>query len=257
MRTSNPVLSDRSIERAREEGGAGLGLDTATDQKVMTLDGVVIRTSLLLALVIGGAIVGWQAVGTNELGQLTIPGWLLPMALGLVGLGIFIGFKPTLAPYLSPPWAILEGIFVGAISAFYEGTYPGIVGQAVLATIVTAVVVMGLTASGVIRATPQFRKIVITATVGVAIFYVINMVLALIGIDAFGPVWDGGPFAIAFSLFVVVLAAANLVLDVDLIERGTREGWPGYMAWYAAFGLVLTLVWLYLEMLRLLSYLRN
>ncbi|MCP3909868.1 MAG: Bax inhibitor-1/YccA family protein [Actinomycetia bacterium] len=258
MRTSNPVLTDRALAKASTELGEGPGAPIIVDAgERFTVVGTIQRSAILLVLVIAGGWVGWNLVDVTEFGSVTTPGWLMPSALALVALAFLTFFKPALAPVTAPIWALGEGVLVGAISHVYEFQFDGIVVQAAIATVATAGATLLAYQSGLIRATPQFRKIVSIATMGVMAVYLINMAMMIFGGDGITLLWDSGPLGIGISLFVVGLAAMNLVLDFDLFERGEAAGWPPKMMWFAAFGLVVTLVWLYLELLRLLAKLRD
>jgi uncharacterized YccA/Bax inhibitor family protein len=184
------------------------------------------------------------------------PGWiLLPVFVGL-GLAILTVVKPHLARITAPLYALAEGFFVGSISKVYNGVWDGIVVQAAGATIAVFAVMLGLYTLRVIRVTDRFRKVVIGATLGVFALYFVSMLFSLFGHT---PSFINRPsaFGIIFSVVVAGIAAFNLALDFDIIERGAAAGAPKYMEWYGAFGLLVTVVWLYLEMLRLLSKLRS
>ncbi|MEM9033555.1 MAG: Bax inhibitor-1/YccA family protein [Actinomycetota bacterium] len=255
MRTSNPVLSDSAIDRVVDE--LEVPDDTRSLTERFTIIGVIQRSVLLIGLVVVGGWVGWNMVTVDEGVVTGFPTWIMPAALGLIALAFLTFFRPQLAPVTAPIWAVGEGVLVGAISRVYEVEFDGIVLQAFMATVLTAFATLAAYRSGRIRATPQFRKIVIIATMGVMALYLVNLGIALFGGGGIGLITDSGPIGIAFSLFVVGLAAMNLVLDFDLIERGEAEAWPAKMMWFAAFALVVTLVWLYLELLRLLAKLRD
>ena len=191
--------------------------------------------------------------------------WAFGGVIGGLILAMVISFKPKLAPMFALPYALLEGLFLGAISAIYAIQFSGenalfgvggsIVFSAVVLTFAVSFAMFGLYAFRVIRVTEKLRSIVIAATAGIMFFYLINFVLGFFGLDiAFH---RSGAFGIGFSLFVVALAAFNLLIDFDLIERGTRSGAPKYMEWFGAFALIVTLVWLYIELLRLLAIIAN
>jgi uncharacterized YccA/Bax inhibitor family protein len=169
---------------------------------------------------------------------------------------IVLTFKPKLARVLAPVYAIAQGLFVGAISKIFNTAYDGIVIQAVGITLGVFVTMLVLYRTGVIRVTDKMRRTIIGATMGIAIFYGVSMLLSLFGmnISFFN---SSSPMSIGFSFIVAGLAAMNLALDFDFIERGEKAGLPKHMEWYAAFGLMVTIVWLYLEILRLLAKLRN
>jgi uncharacterized YccA/Bax inhibitor family protein len=166
-------------------------------------------------------------------------------------------FKKTWAPVTAPLYAALEGLFVGGISAMFEASFPGIVMQAVMLTMGVLAALLMAYKSGLIKATENFKLGVVAATGGIALLYLVNMGMRLFGFEGFGFIHESGTMGIAFSAFVVVIAALNLVLDFDFIESGAEAGAPKYMEWYGAFGLVVTLVWLYLEILRLLAKLQS
>jgi uncharacterized YccA/Bax inhibitor family protein len=162
-------------------------------------------------------------------------------------------FKQEWAKYLAPLYALLEGLFIGAISAMYEASFPGLVANAVGLTFGVGVSMYFLYSFRIIKATERFKSVIITATMGIAIFYFLVWILSMFGINNMSFLHEGSTFGIIFSLAVVVIAALNLILDFDMIEQGSLMGAPKYMEWYGAFGLMVTFVWLYLEILRLLS----
>ena len=166
-------------------------------------------------------------------------------------------FKKQWAPVTAPLYAALEGLFLGAVSAMFELRFPGIVMQAVGLTFGTLAALLMAYRSGLIKATENFKLGVFAATGGIALLYLVNIGMRAFGFGGMGFIHDSGLIGIAFSGFVVVIAALNLVLDFDFIENGVEKGAPKYMEWYAAFGLLVTLVWLYLEILRLLSKLQS
>jgi uncharacterized YccA/Bax inhibitor family protein len=218
---------------------------------VTTVQGTIGKTSLLLAILSATALWSWYAMAAGQL-QIVV----LPVA-GIAGfvLAMVTIFKPTLAPWTSPIYAAMEGVFLGALSLIIEKSfkgYEGIALQAVMLTVGTLMVMLFVYASGMIRVTERLKAGVVMATGALCLFYFISMILRMFGVGI--PfVFSASPIGIAFSLFVVGLAAFNLLLDFDFIEEAARREAPKYMEWYGAFGLILTLVWLYLEMLRLLQ----
>ncbi len=257
---SNPVLE-------RRFGGnraATAGLDAMAGQlppvttpvigDTMSVGGVSRATGIMLALVLAGGFVGWNQVTATD--PPSLPGMLLPAVL--VGLGLAIAgiLKPEWARFAGPLYAAVEGFVLGAISRVYEFAFAGIVLQAVMATLATMFVMLVLYATRTIRVTERMRSVVIGATAGLALFYLVAIVMSLFG-ATMPVVWDSGPIGILFSVAVVGLAAFNLLLDFELIERGVASRAPAGYDWFAALGLMITLVWLYLEMLRLLSKLRD
>ncbi len=222
----------------------------------MTLDGVVLRGLVLGPIVLAAGWFGWQSVDVVDGVVTSFPGWLLPVLLGAFAVAMVTIFKPRLSPYTAPVYAALEGLVLGAISALYNARYEGIVLQAVLLTGGVFAVMLGLYSKRIVKVDDRLRRGIIAATGAVMVVYLVSIVANLFGANV--PfIHDSGPVGILFSLVVVGIASANLLLDFDLIERGVQNGAPKWMEWYAAFGLLVTLVWLYLELLRLLSKLRS
>lgn len=229
---------------------------TIPGEGTMTEKGTLNKFFLLFLLVMASASLTWKAFYD---GVAVMPWMMGAMILGFV-VALVIIFKKEWAAYLTPVYGILEGVFLGGISAIYNNAFaktaPGIVMQAVLLTFGAVIAMYLLYRFRVIKATEKFKSIIFTATAGIAIFYVLSMVLRLFGIDiAF--LHEGSTMGIVFSLFVVAIAALNLILDFDMIEKGVAAGAPKYMEWYGAFGLLVTIVWLYLEILRLLAKLSS
>jgi len=183
--------------------------------------------------------------------------WLLVGGIGGLIVALVTVFKKTWAPVTAPLYAALEGLFVGAISAMFEARFPGIVMQAVMLTMGVLAALLMAYKSGLIKATENFKLGVVAATGGIALLYLVNIGMRLFGFDGMGFIHEASTFGILFSVFVVIIAALNLVMDFDFIESGVDAGAPKYMEWYAGFGLVVTLVWLYLEILRLLAKLQS
>lgn len=245
FKSGNPVISEKSFEKVfRSEGD------------VMTVRGTVNKFGLMFIMVLGAASFTWSLFykGVN------VMPWMWGSMIGGLILALIITFKKTWAPYLALGYALMEGLFLGAISAFFDyafrGSYPGIIMQAVLLTFGTAGAMYAFYHFGIIRATNTFKKVVITATAGIAVFYLISMVLRMFGIQM-PYLHDNGIIGIGISVFIVAIAALNLILDFDMIEQGAAHGAPKYFEWYSAFGLLVTIVWLYLEILRLLSKLAS
>ena len=218
--------------------------------EAMTLEGTVNKSFLLLVVLMACALWPWsQAVA----GNLQAVGG--EMMLGLIGgfiLALIVSFKPTTAPYLAVPYAALEGLVLGGISAQFNLRYPGIAIEAVAATFAVAFVMLVLYRTRVIRVTDRFRHMVVGATLGIVLLYAASWILGFFHVAV--PFINGsGPLGIGFSVVVVGIAAFNLALDFDMIEQGAAGGAPKFMEWYGAFALMVTLVWMYLEMLRLLA----
>jgi uncharacterized YccA/Bax inhibitor family protein len=239
MRTSNPALNEKAFK-----GQVAIG-------EAMTLQGTVNKTGLLLLCVVATAAWTWGLAHSNT-PEAVYP-WMIGGVLGGFIVALVTIFKKTWAPITAPIYALLEGFALGGISAVFEKTYHGIAIQAVGLTLGVLFVMLLAYKTGLIRATQGFKIGVIAATGGIAVFYLVEMALSFFFHFQFSAINGGGFWGIAFSLFVVVIAALNLVLDFDMIETGVRGGAPKYMEWYGAFGLMVTLIWLYLEMLRLLA----
>ena len=240
MRTSNPALNKKTFQ--------GIGAYTGTE--TMTLQGTVNKTALLLLLVVASAAYTWNMFLENRTQEMMM--WMIGGALGGFAVAIATVFKKEWAPVTSPLYALAEGLFLGAISATPEAQYPGIVIQAVALTFGTAGCLLIAYKSGFIRPSENFKLGVFAATGGIAMIYMATIVLGFFGVSM--PfIYGNGWFSIGFSLFVVIIAALNLVLDFDFIEQGAKSGVPKFMEWYAAFGLMVTLIWLYIEILRLLA----
>ena len=244
MRTSNPALNAKTFER--------FGPGVAAGSEPMTIEGTVNRTAFLLLLLVATATWTWSQTAAG----VPVGGYLLGGILGGFVMALVTIFKPVWAPVTAPIYALLEGLALGAISAYFQARFPGIVIQAVALTFGVLFALLLAYRSGLIPVTENFRLGVVAATGGIAIFYLVAIGLGLFGIRI-PMLHEGSWLGIGFSVFVVVIAALNLVLDFDFIEKGAEQGAPKVMEWYAAFGLIVTLVWLYLEILRLLSKLRS
>ncbi len=251
MKTSNPALSDKTFQglSSAQYGGA---ID-ATQR--MTLQGTVNKTGLLLILCMATAAWTYHLYMDTQDPTTAAPLMLVGVFGGFI-LAMITVFKKTWAPVTSPIYAALEGLFLGGISAVFEMRYPGLAIQAVGLTFGTLLVMLLAYTSGLIKVNDKFRIGVVAATGGIALFYLLEMVLSFFGIH-FAAINGSGIMGIGFSLLVVGIAALNLVLDFDFIEQGVNLGAPKYMEWYGAFGIMVTLVWLYLEILRLLSKMRS
>ena len=248
MRTANPALNAKAFGR----------VEGMVDSTVMTVQGAVLKTGFLTILLGAAAVYTWDITYKYAAAgdMAAIQPWLWGGLIGGLVLALITIFAPKASPFTSPLYAIAEGLFLGALSAIFEMQYPGIAFQAVGITFCTLFAMLLLYTTGVIRATPAFRRGIMAATFGIMLIYLLTWVLRMFGIGI--PYIHGsGLVGIGFSLFVVVIAAMNLVLDFDLIEEGAKRRAPKYMEWYAAFGLLVTLVWLYIEILRLLSKLRS
>jgi len=245
-RSANPALNKNTFKTFSYP---------ATDQKVMTLQGTVNRILIMLVLVILAAAYTWKLFfGALDpaTGASSVMIWMIGGAIGGLITALVTIFKKTWAPITAPLYAVLEGLFLGGVSALFEAQYPGIVIQAVALTFGTLLALLMAYKSGLIKPTENFKLGVVAATGGIFFVYLISFILGFFGIHI-GFIHGNGLFGIGFSLFVIIIAALNLVLDFDFIESGAKAGAPKYMEWYAAFGLIVTLIWLYLEFLRLLA----
>ena len=255
IRSGNPALKESTFL------DLGSGTVVSRDAGAMTLNGTVNKTGILLLLSVLTAAFAWtQSVVTGPDGTAMVaPGVTIYALGGAIGgfiLAMVTVFKKTWSPVTAPLYALVEGFFLGAISAVFELKYPGIVFQAVVLTFGTLGALLAAYRSGLIRATENFKLGGVAATGGIALVYLVSMGLRLFGKDI-PLIHESGLVGIGFSLFVVVIAALNLVLDFDFIESGVEAGAPKYMEWYGAFGLMVTLVWLYIEFLRLLAKLQS
>jgi uncharacterized YccA/Bax inhibitor family protein len=219
--------------------------------RYVTLDDVVQRTAAMLGTVLLAGAIAWVALPD----RLTAPILIISLMGGL-GLGLFMSFTARVNAASALAYSVFEGVLLGTVSRLFEERYHGIVIQAVAGTVMVAVGMLFVYKIGAIRVTPKLTRVVVGATIGVFGLMVVNLVAYLFtpnGLD----LRSGGPMAIIFSLVCIVLAAFNLVLDFDMIEQGIRRGAPQKFAWLAAFGLTVTLIWLYIEILRLLGYSRR
>lgn len=243
LRTSNPALNERAFKGQVAVGDA------------MTVQGTVNKTGVLLLCVVVAAAWTWGVTHSNQ-PEAAMP-WMMGGVLGGFAVALVTIFKKTWAPFTAPLYALLEGLALGAISAFFDKMYPGVAIQAIGLTFGTLLVMLLAYKTGMIKATQGFKIGVIAATGGIAVFYLVEMVLNWVFHFQIPAINGSGTWGILFSLFVVIIAALNLVLDFDMIETGVRGGAPKYMEWYGAFGLMVTLIWLYLEILRLLAKTRR
>ncbi len=238
MRTANPALTERVFaDRAQQAAVGG----------AMTIQGTVNKTGAMLVLTMVAAAFTWNA---------QLPGLTILGAIGGLIVALITVFKKEWAATTAPAYAVLEGLFLGGISSMFEAQYPGIVTNAVSLTFGTLGVLLIAYKSGVIKATENFKLGVTAATGGIFFVYMLTWILGFFGVNLTF-IHGNGLLGIGISLFIVVIAALNLVLDFDFIERGAEANAPKYMEWYAAFGLMVTLIWLYLEILRLLAKLQS
>lgn len=279
----SPVLTDQKFQeqtdeaRAAAAGGAGsFGRQydpsvsgapmPATSYSVMTVGGSITATAVLMVLLIGAAAFGWSQVVqttptvnpfTGEVNNnISIPGWLIVALLAGIGLGLLTAFMPKLARITAPLYALAYGAAIGAISAVYNNAYEGIVTQAVFATLAIFASMLFLYITRIIKVTNRFVMIVAAATMGIFLMYALAFVMSLFGAELTF-LNSPTPLGIAISVGIIIVAALNLAIDFAFIEKASAAQVPKYMEWYAAFGIVTTLVWIYLEVLRLLAILNR
>jgi uncharacterized YccA/Bax inhibitor family protein len=220
----------------------------------MTIAGTVNKAGILMLCVLATAIWTWNDYFTN--GAAAVGGYIALGAFGGFIVAMVTTFKKEWSPITAPIYALLEGLFLGALSAMFEMRFPGIAIESVALTFGTCLCMLLAYRSGLIRPTQKFVMGIVAATGGIAIVYFASMLLGFFHVQVPG-IFGSGPIGVLFSLAVVIVAALNLILDFSVIEEGAYRGAPKYMEWYSAFGLMVTLVWLYLEIIRLLSKLRD
>ncbi|HTX04954.1 MAG TPA: Bax inhibitor-1/YccA family protein [Steroidobacteraceae bacterium] len=244
-RTGNPFLNDRTFSN---QPRLGIGLQG------MSLKGTVDKSFLLLVVLMVAALWPWSQMANGDV-QAASSAMLVGFLGGFV-LAIIVSFKPTLAAYLAIPYSALEGLALGGFSAVLEQRYRGIAIEAVGLTFAVLAVLLIAYRTRLIRVTDQFRAMVVGATFGIMLLYLATLVLGFFHVSL-GALYAPTPLGIGISLVIVAVAALNVVLAFDLIERGVAAGAPKYMEWYCAFSLMVTLVWLYLEIIRLLALTRR
>jgi len=252
-RSSNPVLSKKAFNAQSY---------AADYTEVMTVNGTINKSLIMLLLVLVGASYTWKIffsaysaeIGASSLeaGASLVMKWIAIGGIGGLIFALITMFKKTWAYFTAPIYAVLEGLFLGAISAFFEARYPGLVMQAIALTFGTMFILLAGYRTGIIKVTDKLRSGIIAATGAVALVYLISFIFSLFGVSNL-IINSNGILGIGISVVIVIIAALNLVLDFDFIYEGSKAGLPKHMEWYAAFGLIVTLIWLYIEMLRLLS----
>jgi uncharacterized YccA/Bax inhibitor family protein len=250
FRSGNPTLTQKMFDKSMHI--------EANMQGTMSVRGAINKFGFLMIMVIAGAAYNWHMFEQGQNNMVTTL-----MITGIIGgliTALAISFKPNWAGYLAPLYGLLEGLFIGGISAILNAAfakqYPGLIMQAVGLTFGVAIAMFLLYNFRIIKATEKFKSVIIASTLGIGVFYLLTMVFRLFGVNM--PfMYDSSWLSIGISLFVVAIAALNLILDFDMIEKGAEQGAPKFMEWYGAFALLVTLVWLYMEILRLLSKLAN
>jgi uncharacterized YccA/Bax inhibitor family protein len=257
VKTSNPAFSKMGqvVDAQRQAAPSAEYLNQMYAQpsvgvpareRFLTIDDVVMKTATILGIaVVTGALTAWSG-----LTALILPALIIGFVLSLV-----VIFKQSTNPFLISAYAASQGVVLGGITGWFNAIYPGIGLQAVVGTVGVFAAMLVVYKTGAIRVTPKFTKILIGSMVGILILVVFNLVMSLFGVNT--GLRDGGPLAIVFSLVIIVVAAMSFLLDFDAIDQGIKAGLPARTAWYFAFGLMVTLVWLYIEILRLLSYFRD
>ena len=242
---SNPVLSEKIF---RKEA-------TIASTETMTVKGTAMKSLLLALIVFAGAAYTWK-IFYESINPASIQPWMWGGVIGGFVVALIISFKPNLAQYLAPVYALLEGLFLGAISAMFNSAFaesaPGIVMNAVLLTMMTAFIMFLLYRSRLIKVNEKFTRIITAAIGAVMLYYVVTILLSLFGVNLI-MLHNSGPLSIGISLVIVGIAAFTLMMDFNFIEKASATGAPKYMEWYGAFGLMVTLIWLYLEILKLLA----
>ena len=243
LKTSNPAFATGTYDVSAARGGR------------MTISGTIDKTGILMLCVLATAAWTWSRFFATQ-DAASVGGYVMVGALGGFVAALVTIFKKEWSPVTAPIYALLEGLFLGSLSAILEFRYPGIAIQSVALTFGTLLCMLLAYRSGLLRATQRFTMGIVAATGGIALVYIASMVLGLFHVQIPG-IFGSGPIGILFSLVVVVIAALNLILDFSFVEQGALRGAPKYMEWYSAFGLMVTLIWLYLEIIRLLSKLRD
>ncbi len=262
---ANPVLTPKRVDAAVAElepgwaapsSAAGAPPVNESAGRLMTANGTFAKTFLLWLGLVAGGVFGWSRVAVDPSGNVAIPGWMWIAMLVALGFAMACIFAPKTAPITAPLYALAEGVFLGGLSHFYEAQWNGIVVQAVLATVAVFIVCLALYVTGVVKVTNKFMFVVIAATAGIFVLYFATFLLSIFGVDlAF---WNQpSAFGIGFSVLVCIVASLNLFVDFEFIRRMVVAGSPKQMEWYGALGITVTIVWLYMEILRLLSLLRR
>lgn len=242
---SNPVLSEKIFQKE----------SAAIHSTTMTIKGTAMKSLVLVLMVLAGASYTWK-VFYQAIDPSSVTPWMWGGAIGGFVTAIIISFKPQLAQYLAPVYAVLQGLFLGAISATFNSAFaqsaPGIVMNATLLTIITALVMLVVYRMNIIKVDGKFAKVMLIAIGSIAFYYIISIILGMFGVNL-TMLHNSGPLSIGISIVIVLVAAFSLLLDFNFIEKASAAGAPKYMEWYGAFGLMVTLIWLYLEILKLLA----
>ncbi|MDR0485432.1 MAG: Bax inhibitor-1/YccA family protein [Elusimicrobiota bacterium] len=236
----NPLLKDEVFERNSQSDGLSF-----SRAEVMTISGVINKSVILLAILAISAFYSWN---NPQFAQVAV----FPALIAGFILAMICSFKPKSSAVCSPIYAVCEGIVLGFISLYFNKSYPGIVINAVFLTIAVLFCMLAAYRAGLLRATPRFRKVLILSMLGILVFYLVNMVMSFFG-SSLGYFSSNSEGAFIINLIIVAVAALNFIIDFDMVEQGAAQGAPKFMEWYCSFALLVTLVWLYLEILRLLA----
>lgn len=242
---SNPLLSDNVFKKNSQEPEAVFSAEGK-----MTISGTINKSIILLILLGASAVFSWtrpDIIGNGLLMVALIAGFILAMVCC---------FKPNLSGIIAPIYAICEGVVLGCISRIYNAQYDGIVVQAVFLTIAVLFCMLASYRAGILRATPTFKRVLAFAMMGIIVFYLVNMIMGIFG-SSMGYFQSNSTWAYIINIIIVIVAALNFIIDFDAIDNGVKYGAPKYMEWYCSFALMLTLIWLYIEILRLLSRRNN
>lgn len=245
---SNPILSEKALEKLS-------GQTSSYHGELMTMKGTINKTIILFLTMLVPAAWIWWKMGSNPENATNLIPFLIGSLIVAFIVSLVIVFKKEWSPVAAPIYAAAEGVFLGLISMVFNYLYDGIVMQAVGITLLIFAGMLLAYKTGLLRATPLFTKVIVFATIGVGLFYLVNIILGFFGVQSFyyGNSW----LSIGISALVAGIAAFNLIIDFARIEEGSKAGLPAYMEWYFGFGLLVTLVWLYLEILRLLAKLQS
>lgn len=242
MSSSNPFVSEKQFSNSN--------LGVTKEAGVMTIQGAVNKSIILTGILFATALFAFTSITPSM-------GMLYGTMFGALGIAMVTFFKPTTAPITAPMYAVVEGLLVGMVSYMYAGLFgPGIVFNALMLTVLCLASMLFAYKTGMIQATEKFRSIITTATGAIAMIYMLSFALHLFGINV-PYLHEGGMIGIGISLFIIAIASLNLILDFDNIEQGAKHGAPAYMEWLSALGLLITLVWIFFEILRLLSVLAS
>lgn len=252
MKSNNPFFKTKSYTTRQESQVEVINDSRSLVHEPMTIDGTINKTATLFAILLATSTLTWYMAGQGQnVNILMIGGAVMGLILVLIA-----AFKPHLSNFLAPGYALFEGLFIGGLSFYFEMMYPGIVIQAVSATFVTFAICLALYKFKIVKVNQTFRSVVIASTLAIFTYYIISFILNITGV--YTPIHYGNSLmSIGISVFVIIIAALNLFLDFDNIEKGANNQQPKFMEWFGAMGLMITLLWLYIEFLRLLSKLAS